>query len=241
MSSPEILIELDHVGLKYPLKRPLNGQRVHWALRDVSLTLHKGQTLGVIGSNGAGKSTLMKLLAGITQEDRGTVRRQKDLRISILNLGLGFEGTLTGRENAILSGMLFGLHRRTIEKRIDNIIEFSGLGDFIDQPYYTYSSGMGARLGFAVAMEIDPDILLLDEVLGVGDANFAEKSSKALLEKIQSDMTVVLISHDPHTIRRLATTATWIDRGVTQCAGNVEEVSARYEHFTRTGEKPVAT
>ncbi|HEY8965890.1 MAG TPA: ABC transporter ATP-binding protein [Candidatus Methylacidiphilales bacterium] len=235
----EVLIELENVGLKYPLKRPLNGVREHWALRDVSLTLHRGQTLGVIGSNGAGKSTLMKLLAGITQEDRGIVRRKKGLRISILNLGLGFEGTLTGRENAILSGMLFGLHRRTIEKRMENIIEFSELGDFIDQPYYTYSSGMGARLGFAVAMEIHPDILLLDEVLGVGDARFAEKSAKALHEKINSDMTVVLISHDAGTIRRLATTATWIDRGLTQCFGTVDEVSAQYEHFIQTGEKPV--
>lgn len=171
----EVLIELDHVGLKYNLKRPIEGKREHWALKDVSFRLHKGQTLGVIGSNGSGKSTLMRLLAGIIEQDRGTVYRKHGMRISLLSLGLGFEGVLTGRENAILSGMLFGLHRRTIEKRMDRIIEFSELGSFIDQPFYTYSSGMGARLAFATAMEVNPDILLLDEVMGVGDIRFAEK------------------------------------------------------------------
>ncbi|MFZ5807318.1 MAG: ABC transporter ATP-binding protein [Verrucomicrobiota bacterium] len=235
--SHDLLIQLDHVGLKYRLKRPLNGSRVHWALEDISLKLHQGETLGVIGSNGAGKSTLMKLLADFVAHDRGKVFRKRDVKVSLLAFGIGFEGTLSGRENAILSGLLFGLHRKTIEKRMQRIIEFSELGEFIDQPYYTYSTGMGARLGFSVAMEVDPDVLLLDEVMGVGDMRFAEKSSKIILEKIKSNMTVVLISHDPSTIRNLCTRATWIDHGITQCEGSTEEVTARYEHFMKTGQK----
>jgi lipopolysaccharide transport system ATP-binding protein len=151
--------------------------------------------------------------------------------VVLLAIGTGFEGTLTGRENAILSGMLLGLHRHTIEKRLPKIVDFSGLGEFIDQPLYTYSSGMVARLGFSVAMEVNPDVLLLDEVMGVGDINFAEKSAAVLQEKILSNMTVALISHDPGTIRKLCTKGTWIQNGKTQCAGPVDEVAELYENF----------
>ncbi len=236
--APETLISLENVGLKYRLKRPLNGSRDHWAVRDVSLDLRRGETLGVIGSNGAGKSTLMKLLAGIVKEDRGRVWRRDDLKIILLAIGMGFESSLTGRENAIMGGMLLGLHYRTIKKRLARIIEFSELEEFIDQPIYTYSSGMLARLGFAVAMEVHPDVLILDEVLGVGDMKFAEKSSQALIEKIRSDMTVVLISHSPETIRGLCSRASWINRGVTQASGTVAEVTSQYEHFVHSGILP---
>jgi lipopolysaccharide transport system ATP-binding protein len=233
----ELVLSLKNVGLKYRLKRSLNGSREFWALKDVSLNLYRGETLGVIGSNGAGKSTLMRLLANIIGHDRGEIYRKKDLKASLLALSAGFEGTLSGRENAILSGMLFGMHRRTIEKRMPKIVEFSELGDFIDQPFYTYSSGMGARLGFSVAMEVNPDVLLLDEVMGVGDIRFAKKSTQLIMEKINSDMTVVLISHDTKTIRNLCTRATWIDGGVTQCEGPTKEVADHYEHYMKTGKK----
>lgn len=226
-----MLIEMENVGVKYRLKRPLHGTRDFWALKDASLSLSAGDTLGIIGSNGAGKSTLMRLLAGIIQEDRGIVRRQSHLQVILLALGLGFEMALSGKENAILCGMLLGLHRRTIEKRLPKIIEFSELGDFIDQPIYTYSSGMMTRLSFSVAMEVNPDILLLDEVMGAGDMNFSKKSQQALLEKIKSDMTVILISHDPATIRNLCTKALWLHQGVTQCSGSVEMVTNRYEQY----------
>ena len=229
----KLLIQLENIGLKYSLKRPLNGSKVYWALKDISLKLHRGETLRVIRSNGAGKSTLMKLLAGIIAPDRGNIYFRKNIRISLLAMGIGFESTLTGRENAILSGMLFGLHRHTIEKRLPRILEFSGLKDFIDQPFYSYSSGMGARLGFSVAMEVNPDILLLDEVMGVGDMHFAQKSSQAIQEKIKSDMTVVLISHESNTIRNLCTRATWIDNGITQCEGSPEEVTDCYKKFVQ--------
>lgn len=215
MSRPCPLLSLRNVGVRYRLRRPLHGSKDFWALKDVSLDLFAGETLGIIGSNGAGKSTLMKVLAGIISPDRGTVRCQQGLRVSLLTLGTGFEGPLTGRENAILSGMLLGLHRHTIEKRLPRIIEFSGLGDFIDQPLYTYSSGMIARLGFSVAMEINPDVLLLDEILGVGDAAFIEKSSHALRDKLHSSMTVVLISHHRDTIQTLCQRCISIESGCT--------------------------
>lgn len=233
--SQETLVSLRNVGLKYKLKRPINGSKVFWALKDVSFEINKGDTLGVIGSNGAGKSTLMKLIAGIIQQDHGIVERRPDLRILLLTIGLGFESTLTGRENAILGGMLLGLHRRTIEKRLPRIIEFSELGEFIDQPIYTYSSGMMARLGFAVAMEVDPDVLLLDEVMGVGDMHFSQKSTAALKEKVNSDMTAVVISHAAATIRAMCNKAIWVHHGVTQCAGEIEDVVPRYEKFMQTG------
>lgn len=233
--SEKLIVSLKNIGLKYNLRRPVNGSKIFWAIRDVSLDLYHGETLGVLGSNGAGKSTLMKLLAGIIEEDMGTIYRKESLKMILLTIGMGFESSLTGRENAILGAMLMGMHRRTIEKRIPRIIEFSELGDFIDQPIYTYSSGMLARLGFAVAMEVDPDVLLLDEVMGVGDSHFAEKSRMALEEKIRSDMTAVLISHSAVMIKALCTRATWIHHGVTQITGSVDEVTERYEYFMRTG------
>jgi len=238
----EPIISLKNVGLKYKLRRPVNGSKIFWALKDISLDLYKGETLGVLGSNGAGKSTLMRLLAGIIEEDKGVIQRQEDLKMILLTIGMGFENVLSGRENAILGGMLMGMHRSTIEKRLERITEFSELGEFMDQPIYTYSAGMLARLGFSVAMEVNPDVLLLDEVMGVGDVNFTEKSRDALVEKIKSDMTVILISHSAEHIKSLCTRATWIHHGVTQYTGTVDEISERYDHFMHTGEglKPAA-
>jgi lipopolysaccharide transport system ATP-binding protein len=235
-----VLISARNIGLCYKLKRPVAGSRDYWALRDVSLEVRQGETLGVIGSNGAGKSTLMKLLAGIIIPDRGEIITDPGLRVILLSIGTGFENPLTGRENAVLSGMLLGLHRRTIEKRLPRIIEFSELGDFIDQPIYTYSAGMRARLGFSVAMEADPDILLLDEIMGVGDIHFREKSSNLLRAKIRSDTTVVLISHDPKTIGDLCTRATWIHAGLTRMEGSPADVSAAYTTFMKSDQRHTA-
>jgi lipopolysaccharide transport system ATP-binding protein len=226
-----VILRLQNVGLKYPLKVPLAGKKTFWAIKDVSLDLRRGETLGVLGSNGAGKSTLMRTIAGIVDHDRGTIWKESGLRIMHLAIGVGFEESLTGRENAILGGMLLGLHRRTILKRLSRIHDFSELGDFFEQPVYTYSSGMRLRLGFSVAMEVNPDVLLLDEVLGVGDMHFAKKSTEALVGKIRSDTSVILISHSPATIRELCTRASWIDRGETRSAGAVDDVLADYQKF----------
>jgi len=222
------VISLQNAGVCYRLKRKIAGSNRYWALNDISLEVRKGETLGILGSNGAGKSTLMKLMAGIVAPDRGTAWRDPDEKITLLSLGVGFESNLTGRENAILGGLLLGLHRQTIDKRLDKIRDFSELGEFFEQPVYMYSSGMLARLGFAVAMEVHPDVLLIDEVLSVGDHAFQEKSAEAIRGLMASDRTVVLISHAMSTIVELCDRAVWIDRGSTKAEGTVEEVSAQY-------------
>ena len=154
--------------------RASSGAGVFWALKDVSFDLYPGESLGVVGRNGCGKSTLLKILAGITRPDKGSISGEP-LSATLLALQLGFLPYLTGRENAMLSGMMLGLTRSGIAERIEAIAEFAELGDFFDEPIAEYSAGMRARLGFAVAFQLDPDILLIDEVLGVGDAQFRER------------------------------------------------------------------
>ncbi len=206
----------------------LTRRGTHWALRDVSMSVSSGETVGVIGRNGAGKSTLLRVLAGIIDPDRGQVLRAPG-RASLLALQVGFLGHLSGRENAMLSGMLLGLSRAQIAAKLEDIFTFAELGDFVEEPVATYSSGMRARLGFSVAYFSAPDILLIDEVLGVGDVVFREKSSAAIRELIDSDKTVVVVSHQPATLRQLCDAAVWIEDGVTRMQGDPSEVLECYE------------
>lgn len=221
------VISLRHVGVSYthhigPFKR-----RRFWALNDVSLDLFHGETLGIVGRNGAGKSSLLRILAGIIRPDRGRVIHNGH-RAALLSLQLGFAPNLSGRENACLSGIIMGLSRKEIGRRMDRIQEFAELGDFMDQPLKTYSTGMRARLGFAVALESHPDILLIDEVLGVGDGEFREKSSNALRQLIRSNKTVVLVSHHVETVRQLCDRAVWIEDRISKTQGDVDKVLAEY-------------
>ena len=218
------IVRAEHVGVYYRLRRKLAGEKKFWALSDVSFEIFQGETLGVLGSNGAGKSTLMRALAGIIAVDRGRIYRDTRFSVSLLSLGVGFESNLTGRQNAILSGMLLGMHRAEIEKRLDRVRDYAELGEFFDQPVFIYSSGMLSRLGFAVAMQADPDVLLIDEVFAVGDVNFREKSTSAIQHRMDAGRTVVLITHDVISLRKLCTRAVWIDGGVSRLSGSVEEV-----------------
>jgi lipopolysaccharide transport system ATP-binding protein len=220
-------MSLRNVAVSYRRRAGMLRWNKYWALKDVSFDIYHGETLAVIGRNGAGKSTLLRVLAGIISPDRGRVQNN-GCSISMLSLRVGFIPHLTGRENAVLSGMLMGLRRREVEKRMDAIVEFSELGSFIDEPVRTYSAGMNARLGFSVAFQSDPDILLIDEVLGVGDVEFRKKSTDALREKIKSDKTVVLVSHTPQTVKELCNRAVWIDGGVTKAEGGTDEVLEQY-------------
>ena len=222
------LIRLDNVGVSYQQRKGFRKQPKFWALKDISFDIFHGETLGVIGRNGVGKSTLLCLVAGIIDPDMGTVFRAENCHASLLSLQVGFVPQLTGRENAVLSGMLLGMHRDIIESRMDEIIAFSELDEFIDQPIYTYSTGMRARLGFSVAFQTDPDILLVDEVLGVGDADFREKSSRAMRQKIHSNKTVVLVSHNHQTIRNLCDRVVWIDNGRARLEGDPDTVLKAY-------------
>jgi lipopolysaccharide transport system ATP-binding protein len=230
----ERLLELHGVGVSYKPRAGLLRRRREdfWALRDVSLRLCRGESLGVIGRNGVGKSTLLRVLAGIIVPDRGRIERN-GCTAALLSLQVGFEPHLSGRDNAILSGMLLGLSHRRMVELMPAIIDFSELGAFIDEPIYSYSNGMKARLGFSVAMQMDPDVLLIDEVLGAGDADFQEKSSAAMKQRIRSDKTVVLVSHSPGTIRSLCDRAVWIEDGCTREEGMPGQVMESYENFLR--------
>ncbi len=220
------LIELDKVGVAFAAQRRVGGGRF-WALEEVSLTLRRGERLGVIGRNGAGKSTLLRVLAGILEPDRGTVTR-KPISVQLLALALGFVPYLTGRDNAVLSGLMLGLRRHDIRDRLEAIKDFSELGDFFEQPIATYSSGMVMRLGFSVAIQVDPDVLLIDEVLSVGDAEFKEKSGLALRERINDGRAVVLVSHDESQIASICDRVLWIEEGRSVMEGPRDDVFAAY-------------
>jgi lipopolysaccharide transport system ATP-binding protein len=201
----------------------------HWALEDVSFDVLHGETVGVIGRNGVGKTTLLRLLAGIIEPDRGRLWREKRLSTALLSLQAGFIYSLTGRQNAIISGITLGLSRKTIEGCMEEIIAFSELGEAIDHPVGTYSMGMRARLGFAVAMRVAPDVLLIDEVLSVGDEAFREKSAKVIRERVNANETTVLVTHNGQLASSLCSRLIWIEKGVVQEIGPPAEILPHYQ------------
>ena len=223
----DLALRLRHVGVHYR-RRVRARNNGFWALRDITFDLFTGETLGVIGRNGVGKSTLLRVMAGIIAPDRGEFS-SFGRQASLLSLQVGFVAHLTGRENAILSAMLLGMRRAEAMKKLDTIVDFAGLGNFIDEPVGTYSSGMRARLGFAVAFHAEPDILLIDEVLGVGDAAFKKKSVAAMKQRIQTDCTVAIVSHNMATIRELCDRAVWLEQGKTVAEGDTGDVIDAYE------------
>jgi len=224
MSEP--IIRLENVGVAFNAQLRVGSSRF-WALEDVSLSLSRGERLGVVGRNGSGKSTLLRTIAGIITPDRGRLTRAP-VSCQLLSLALGFVPHLSGRDNAVLSGLMLGLRRREILQRLAAIHEFSELGDFFDQPISSYSTGMQMRLGFSVAMQVDPDVLLIDEVLAVGDAEFQQKSGAALRERIDSGTTVVFVSHGDAQIHQICDRALWIEHGRSMLEGPVDAVLAAY-------------
>ena len=220
------VLSLKNVGIYYKRNRGVFGEPF-WALKDVSFDLYSGETLGIIGRNGVGKSTLLRLMAGIIKPNKGYFINN-GYQISLLSLNLGFIYYLTGRENAILSGMLMGLRKSEIQAKMEAIIEFSELGEFFDQPIATYSSGMLARLGFSIAFQVDPDVLLIDEIFGVGDAEFRQKSTRLMQDKIQSHQTIVFVSHQDALIRQLCQRVVWIEDGVSKAEGAAAHVLKEY-------------
>ena len=232
MSSHETLIELIDVGVRYRKSLNIRHPEYAEALKDISFSVYSGETLGIIGRNGAGKSTLLRLLADIIKPDRGTVRHNTR-SVAMLSLAVSLMPHLSGRENAIISGIMMGMRRRDIEQSIDEITEFSELGDRMNDPVRTYSSGMKARLGFAVAKQADPDVLLIDEVLSVGDAAFKKKSGEAILARIRSDRTVVLVSHVDLFINEYCDRAIWIEDGVVRASGLPRDIMDEYLAYNR--------
>ncbi|CBL43692.1 similar to Teichoic acids export ATP-binding protein TagH [gamma proteobacterium HdN1] len=224
-----VLIRADHVGVSYRRHLGLLKHDRFWALRDISFNVGAGETLGIIGGNGAGKSTLLRLIAGITTPDRGTIYRRPKTTSSLLALNVGLKPELSGEKNAILGAMLLGLRYQEARRKLPEIREFSGLGEFFDEPVITYSTGMKARLGFSVAMHADPDILLIDEVLGVGDQDFKERSTEAMKAKIRSNKTVILVSHSLESVSELCTRVLWIEKGATIFCGDAQTALHGYK------------
>jgi lipopolysaccharide transport system ATP-binding protein len=219
--------------LLLPQVKPPEGESVRdfWALRDVSFKIFQGQTLGIIGENGAGKSTLLKILSRITQPTTGTVKVYGRLA-SLLEVGTGFHPEFSGRDNIFLNGTMLGLSRKQVRQRFDQIVEFSGLEKFIDLPVKNYSSGMYVRLAFAVAAHLNPEIVILDEVLAVGDAVFQKKCFDRMEEIINEGHAAILVSHGMGNIRRMSQVCLWLQHGKIAMFGPTHEVVARYEKET---------
>lgn len=244
----DTVITVENVGKRYRLRggsepslkgavldliRPRGGKRSEfWALSDINFTVSKGESLGIIGSNGAGKSTLLSLLARTKEPTKGRIETTGAIS-SLLELGAGFHPDLTGRENVFLAGAIMGLSRARMKTRFKDIVQFAGLEEFIDQPVKYYSSGMYVRLGFAVAVEVDPDILLTDEVLAVGDANFQRKCLRKMEEFKNADKTMIMVSHDLGTIQKVSDRILLLDEGRTVELGEPSRVMTEYQSLCR--------
>lgn len=235
------VIEVAGVSLSYR-----RGVRLHtWlrqrqdrdfrALKEVSLTLREGEVLGLVGRNGSGKSTMGMLLAGILQPDQGSIERHG--RIQLLSLGIGFNNELSGRDNVFVNAALLGLSRRKVLQHLDDIIEFSEIGEFIDEPIRTYSAGMRSRLAFAIATVIQPDVLILDEVLSTGDDSFRHKAEARMREMKGKAKCVVMVSHSANQIKKLCSRVVWLERGHLILDGKPKQVMPEYEAFCQSPEK----
>ena len=236
------VIELSHIDLIYRSAESISYKRLfgmggdttiraYKALNDISLTIERGKVYGIIGKNGAGKSTLLRILSGVMAPNAGTVERNYST-INLLALGIGFSSSLSGIYNIYLSGMLLGFTKKQISAAIDGIIEYSELGEFIHRAVKTYSSGMVSRLGFAIAMNLRPEVLLIDEVLSVGDMQFQEKSYKSLRAIIDDEnTTAVIVTHSISQVSDICDKAVWLDKGRLIAQGDTEEVAVLYTQF----------
>ncbi len=202
------------------------------ALKNVSFTLEKGTIMGIVGKNGSGKSTMLNTIAGIFSPDSGSIDLHKN-GVSLLSIGVGFQANLSGRDNILLSGMMLGFSKKYVLDKMEEIIEFSELGDFIDAPVRTYSSGMYSKLAFSVTAILETDIMLIDEVLSVGDAKFKKKSYAKMRELISdSDRTVLIVSHSNDTLEQLCDCLMWLHEGEVKMFGDTKEVLKAYNEYS---------
>lgn len=212
--------------------KKLKGEKLRfnefWALKDVSFELKKGERLGILGLNGAGKSTLLKVIAGVYKPTKGSVQRYGHMA-PMIELGAGFDPNYTGRENIFLYGSVLGFSKEFLMSKYDEILEFSELGEFIDVPIKNYSSGMKARLGFSIATVVEPEILILDEVLSVGDAKFRKKCEKKMKKMFDHGVTVLFVSHSLAQVKRLCNKAIILEHGQLIAKGDIEDVVEIYE------------
>lgn len=246
MAKNKAVVKVEHVSMKFNLSsekvdslkeyfiKSLRREITHdefWALNDVSFELKKGDRLGILGLNGAGKSTLLKVIAGVFKPTEGRVVKNGTMA-PMLELGAGFDPQYTGAENIFLYGSVLGLSKEFLKEKYNEIVEFSELGDFINVPLKNYSSGMKARLGFSIVTQVKPDILILDEVLAVGDAKFRKKSEAKVMEMFDQGVTVLFVSHSLAQVKRLCNKAILLEHGQIIAAGEIDEVSKVYEEKT---------
>ena len=247
-----VSIELRHVSLSFKigndkidnlkeyvirtLNRTKEKKTIFKATDDVSFKIYKGEKIGIIGFNGAGKSTLLKIISGVYTPDEGEVIIHGNIA-PLLSLGAGFDKNYSGRENIFLNGAILGYDEEFLKSKYDEILEFSELGEFINLPVKNYSSGMLSKLGFSIATIVDPDILILDEVLGVGDINFKKKSKEKIKSLMESNTTVLLVSHSIKEIRNICDKAIWIDKGKVVDIGEVNSVCDKYEEAAKNASK----
>ena len=246
-ANAELIVDAKNVGVRFtvrPGKRATVrsrafellagqwGRKTFWGLRHVCFELRAGESLGILGSNGAGKSTLCKLLAGIMLPDEGGLSVEGRIA-PLLSLNAGLNRQLSGRDNVRLCGALSGLTDSEIQSLLPDIVAFSELGEAIDHPVRTYSNGMRTRLAFSIATSIEPDLLIVDEVLGVGDAYFKKKSTNRMLDLMDRSRAMIVVSHSAATIRRLCDRALWLEGGTPLAMGPVESVAAEYQSWQR--------
>ena len=240
----KVVLDVDDVSIRFNLSKEkvdnlkeliikkLRGEKIRfnefWALKNISFKVKKGDRLGILGLNGAGKSTLLKVIAGVYKPTSGTVRRVGHIA-PLLELGAGFDANYTGRENIFLYGSVLGFSRSFLETKFDEILEFSELGDFIDVPIKNYSSGMKSRLGFSIATVVEPDILILDEVLSVGDARFRRKCERKMQSMFDHGVTVLFVSHNLAQVQRICNKAILLEHGQLIASGDIDEVSKLYQ------------
>ena len=239
-ADPDYMMDVQGLGIRYDLrlsrKTTIRGafrnltrisreDRSFWALRDVSFRVAHGESLAIIGPNGAGKSTLLQVMAGILTPSEGTIEVVGNIS-SLLTLGAGFDPELSGRDNVLLAGAFMGIDDREMRDRLPGIIEFADIGQFIDAPIRTYSTGMKARLGFSIATAVDPDVLIIDEVLGTGDAVFRVKSQRRVAELAKAAKGIVLVTHDLHWAEEFCNRAMLLEKGRIVAEGNPAEVVA---------------
>ena len=218
------------------LNRTKEKKTIFKATDNVSFKIYKGEKVGIIGFNGAGKSTLLKIISGVYSPDEGDVIINGNIA-PLLSLGAGFDKNYSGRENIFLNGAILGYNEEFLRSKYDEILEFSELGEFINLPVKNYSSGMLSKLGFSIATIVEPDILILDEVLGVGDINFKKKSKEKLQALMESHTTVLLVSHSIKEIRNICDKAIWIDKGRVVDMGEVNSICDKYEEAAKTASK----
>ena len=204
-----------------------NRHEVREVLSDITLTVHKGETVALVGINGSGKSTLLKLMTQIIYPNKGTIKTYGKL-VSLLELGAGFHPDFSGRENIYFNASIFGLSKKEIDARLDDIIAFSELGDYIDNPVRTYSSGMYMRLAFSIAINVDAEILLIDEILAVGDQHFQERCYEKMMELKKEGKTMVFVTHSMNAVKKFCDRAVWISNGRVRMDGNTEDVVNEY-------------